>query len=243
MILWKADFSVLALVDGHPKKDLILQAQDPSRATLIDVPRTGAKALKLTTHPGDINIAGSQIEQRCDVYHAKLGTADPMGYGEGYEGWWIHSILLPDDFQAPLWHPYILFDFHGVMRASGANLQINFQRTQGDDTKPGIMQIQINCGDPMNLTTHNGLIGLPEKNLWYDFVHHIKWTSTGTGFIDSWVNGRRILAYKGPTLFQGDTTYLKMANYHLPWSDIPDIASSVIHDRVMHGTQASIISV
>lgn len=243
MILWQADFSKLFLPIGSPTKDLVLQARDQSRISLIDVPRTGGKALRLHTEPGDTQIAGSLIEQRCDVYHTYPGTAAPYGYGQGYEGWWAHSILLPDDFQAPFWHPYIIFDFHGVMDSAGANLQINHRRTPGDDTKPGIMQIEINCGDPQHPTTHYGLIGLPVKNFWYDFVHHIRWSSTGNGFIDSWVNGRRILAYKGPTLYQGDTTYLKMANYHLPWSDIPDLPSSVIHDRVMHGTQASIISV
>jgi hypothetical protein len=72
------------------------------------------------------------------------------------------------------------------------------------------------------------------RNVWYDFVYHVKWSSAGDGFFDVWVNGAKKLSHVGPTLFVGRGCYLKLANYHVPFGR----ASSVIHDRVIRGTTA-----
>jgi len=70
-------------------------------------------------------------------------------------------------------------------------------------------------------------------------VYHVRWSSGSDGFFDAWVNGKRVLAHKGPTLYVGQGVYLKLANYHSPVCDpYPACvgthkASSVIHDRVI----------
>ena len=43
------------------------------------------------------------------------------------------------------------------------------------------------------------------------------------------MNGRQVLAHKGPTLYVGKDCYLKLANYHEPDGQ----PTAVIHDRVI----------
>ena len=71
-------------------------------------------------------------------------------------------------------------------------------------------------------------IGPVVKNVWYDFVYHVKWSSGSDGYFYAWVNGVKKLSYTGPTLYTGQGCYLKLANYHTPTG----FASSVIHGRV-----------
>jgi hypothetical protein len=229
--MWTAD-----LVN---RTNLTLEAKDPSRATLVEGMRPGTQALRLQTIPGDDHISGSGNLERCDVYQCVPGTADPVVY-QDQTIWVAHSIKLPDDFQWPLWHPYVLFDFHNKGTSVAANLHVNFRRIAGDDLALGELQIQLFSGDPMKPTeTAYVTLGRPPRNTWLNFLHHIRWTSGSTGFCHSWLNGLRVLAYKGQTLYRGQGVFLKLANYHLPFRpgvDGTPTASAVIHDRVVVGT-------
>ncbi len=118
---------------------------------------------------------------------------------------------------------------------------VNFQR-QADTTLPGLLTITayggVNSGDG----PYGATIGQLNKNVWYDFVYHVRWSSKPDGFFDAWVNGNRVLSHRGPTLYAGQGVYLKLANYHNPICDpYPACigkhkASSVIHDRIIRGT-------
>src|SRR5262249_900927 len=88
-----------------------------------------------------------------------------------------------------------------------------------------------------------------QKNVWYDFVYHVRWSSGADGFFDAWVNGRKKLSHHGPTIYSGQGVYLKLANYHLPvcdpWPDCIgtlNVGSSGIHARVIRGTTPLAVS-
>lgn len=225
----------------------IEQSKAPGRATIVPFGRDGNTALRLHTDVGDTDVAFSGINERDDLYLVVPNTADPVVYGEGVEQWWAHSIYLPDDFQYPRWHPYVLFDFHNTGESTTASMQIDFARDPADASAPGHLEVRLSVGTPSTPTYTTGSAGVVQKNVWYDFVHHVKWSSNPDGFLRSWVNGREILNYHGPTLFVGQGVYLKIANYHLPVCDpFPACigmhsASSVIHDRILEGPTAASI--
>src|SRR5204862_324161 len=75
-------------------------------------------------------------------------------------------------------------------------------------------------------------IGPIAKNVWYDFVYHVKWSSGSDGLFQAWLNGRQVMNYSGPNLYVGQSCYLKLANYHTPLG----VPISVIHSRVVRGT-------
>jgi hypothetical protein len=202
-----------------------LQAKEPSRASLADKGRDGGRGLRLRTEPGDRGIAGSGDMERADV---RLDEAE-TGCFEGREQVWEHSMLLPDDFAMPTWHMYVLFDFHH----SGPRGQANFHVLHKD----GVLRFWGFGGERVGDGFYQATIGPAKKNVWYDFVYHVKWTSRRDGFFRAWVNGEQKLDHRGPTLYAGQGCYLKLANYHTPVCDpypgCRGAPSAVIHDRVI----------
>jgi hypothetical protein len=211
------------------------QAKVPGRATLANIGRDGGTAVRLHTEPGDNNVDFSGDLERNDLYL-------PPVYNQGEEQWWAHSIMFPDDFAFPTWQMYVIFDFHNS--GSGpfqANFHLNFDSN-------GALIFRgyggVNSGDG----PFTAPVGPVTKNVWYDFVYHVRWSSGPDGFFDAWVNGVQKLAHRGPTLYAGQGVYLKLANYHTPVCDPypacigTDPASSVIHDRVIRGTTPDAVS-
>jgi polysaccharide lyase-like protein len=202
-----------------------LQAKAPGRASLANSGRAGGRGLRLRTEPGDYNIAGSGDMERTDVYLSQTDT----GCDEGREQVWEHSILFPDDFAMPTWQMYVLFDFHHTGPGGQANFHVNFA--------DGALVFRGFGGRSVNDGHYQAKIGPAMKNVWYDFVYHVKWSSSSDGFFHAWVNGVKKLAHHGPTLYAGLGCYLKLANYHTPvcnpYPGCTGPASSVIHDRII----------
>jgi len=238
-ILWSCSFPNVPADCGFEE-----QAKVAGRASLVNFGRDGGTALRLHTEPGDNNVASSGTMERDDVW---LNQAATNGY-EGQEAWWAQSILFPDDFTMPTWQMYVVTDFHNTSSGSWqANFHLDFE-PQADITKPGNLTMRgyggVNSGDG----AYSATIGQVSKNVWYDFVYHVRWSSGSDGYFEAWVNGAKVLSHRGPTLYSGQGVYLKLANYHTPVCDPypacvgTQPASSVIHDRVIRGSTALSVS-
>jgi hypothetical protein len=214
------------------------QAKVRGRASLVNV--AGRPGVRLHTKPGDNNVAGSGASERNDL---TLSQAESDGY-EGREHWWAHSIMLPGDFVIPPagaeWHWYVLADFHDTRNRGG---QANFHVLVQPDGQLrfvgyGGPNVPTGPGTPGYESRFEAVIGPVVRNVWYDFVYHVKWSSGSDGFFNAWVNGVRKLAHRGPTLYTGYGVYLKLANYHSAFGQ----PSSVIHSRVLRGTTPAAVS-
>jgi hypothetical protein len=205
------------------------------RASLIGIGRDGGTAVRLRTEPGDNNVSGSGDMERNDLL---LSQAESDVY-EGREAWWAHSMMFPNDFAMPTWHAYILADFHHTGPTGQANFMVLFQNGTWSLTGYG--------GPGVNGGGFSAAIGTPQKNVWYDFVYHVRWSSGGDGFFRAWVNGVKKLDHRGPTLYSGQGAYFKLANYHTPVCDpypgCTGPGSSVIHDRVIRSNTPQAVSV
>jgi len=204
--------------------------------------RDGSNAVRLHTEPGDSDVAGSLANERNDLALSQKAT----DCYEGREQWWAHSILFPDDYADPppstvtSWNFATVFDFHNTSPGAGqANFQINAWPASATlPNRPTGLAFQMAFGEQMNPTLKVYPIGPVVRNVWYDFVYHVKWSSGPDGFLTAWVNGAKKMDYSGPTLYAGQGCYLKLANYHTPFGK----PSSVIHDRVVRGTTADAVS-
>ena len=206
-------------------------AKVPGRATMVNV--AGVNAVRLHTEPGDNNVNGSGDHERNDLI---LNQSRSDGY-EGKEHWWAHSVLFPNDYVDPpestlsSWHFGLVADFHDTSDAGG---QANFQvmampRTAISPDRMTGLNFKISYGNQFSPNTHVVHIGPVVRNVWYNFVYHVKWTSGSDGYFDAWVNGVQMMAYRGPTLYAGQGVYLKLANYHSAFGQ----PTSGIHARVI----------
>jgi len=208
------------------------QAKEAGRASLVTV--AGIHGVRLHTEPGDSNVAGSGTAERNDLSLSPTAT----DCAEGREQWWTHSILFPNDYTAPPaptpgnWTWGVVFDFHHTGHSGQANFHV--------DAMPDPVGLRFRGygGDFSNPVEYEAPIGPVVKNVWYQFVYHVKWSSGADGFFDAWVNGVQKLAHRGPTLYAGEQCYLKLANYHSGFG----LASSVIHGRVLRGTSREVVS-
>ena len=206
------------------------QAKVAGRATMVNV--GGVNAVQLHTEPGDNNVAGSGDSERNDLTTSQATT-------DGYEGkthWWAHSVRFPDDYIDPpisvaTWNFGLVADFHNTTNGTGqANFQVqSMPAAATSPDRPTGLGFKIAYGNQTSPTEEYFPIGPVVRNVWYNFVYHVKWTSGTDGFFDAWVNGVQMMAYRGPTLYAGQGVYLKLANYHTAFGQ----PSSVIHARVI----------
>lgn len=175
------------------------------------------RGVRLETRPGDAGIAGSGGAERTDL----ALSPEETGCSQGVEQWWAHSLLFPQDYGLPLvtrdnpWPWGVVFDFHHTGLEGQANFQIQVAG------KPPELELAIS-GGPVESnggpgsSTRRFPVGPVVKGHWYEFVYHVRWSSGGDGFFDAWVDGGRVVAYRGATLYAGQGCYLKLANYHTP---------------------------
>src|SRR5213079_3103718 len=158
---------------------------------------------------------------------------------QGQDEWWAHSLMFPPGYVPPpvasVWNWGALFDFHNSAAGGG---QPNFMVYAA----PTGLELHMAGGpNTVNLPSDPGYysiaIGPITKNVWYDFVYHVKWSSGSDGLFQAWLNGQQVMNYSGPNLYVGQSCYLKIANYHSPLG----VPVSVIHSRVVLGhTQADV---
>jgi len=204
------------------------QAKEPGRAALVKPGRSGGAGIRLRTEPGDSQVNGSGNWERNDLALSVAATA----CSEGEEAWWAHSVLFPDDYIAPPAGGGVVLDFHHTGSGGQANFHV--------DAMPNPVGLRLRGygGARVNEGEYKVTLGPVKKNRWYDFVYHVKWSSERDGFMNAWLDGKKVLAYRGPTLYRGMSCYLKLANYHSPFG----LPSSVIHDRVIRGTSAKAVA-
>ena len=184
--------------------------------------------MRLHTEPGDDQTNGSGTWERNDL---SLGQVRTDCYA-GKEQWWAHSFYLPNDFVMPTSGGGIVMDFHHTGSSGQANFEIQ--------TMPGVgMRLRGYGGPEVSNGQFETVVGPVTKNMWYDFVYHVKWSPNSDGYFHAWMNGKKVMTHNGPTLYTGQGCYLKLANYHSP---LNGQASSVIHDRVIRGTTWNAVS-
>lgn len=204
-----------------------LQAAAPDRAALITQARDGSNAVQLTTQPGDSELSGSGTAERADLELSPSGDY----CNEGQEEWWAHSLMFPSDYVVPTgdgnWG--VVFDFHHTGQTGQANFQIFSTPTGLEFGIAGGPTVIDSVSDPaFNVVS----IGPVTPGVWYDFMYHVKWSSGSDGFFQAWLNGQQVMNFSGPTLYAGQSCYLKVANYHTPTG----APVSIVHNRIVRAT-------
>jgi hypothetical protein len=196
------------------------------RATLVSTSRAGTKAVQLRTQEGDSSVNGSGSWERND-----LSLGPQAGYcNNGQAEWWAHSVRFPDEYKVPS-QGGVVMDFHHTGSTGNANFHFN--------AMPTGLRIHGFGGNPSSPSEYKVELGAVQRNVWYDMVYNIKWSTGTDGYAHAWMNGKKVLTYSGPTLYPNMGCYLKLANYHDPVGG----PSAIIHDRVVRGTTAASVAI
>jgi hypothetical protein len=194
-----------------------------TRCTIMPAITYGRPCVKLTTKAGDNNVHGSGDMERSDLYHVMGSGGAPLVFGEGEDQWWSLSILFPDNFQFPTWHNYNLFSFHQESGHGANQWHGFFQADPANDANPGILRLEGAGGgspDAPAVRWGGDILRQPiARNQWLELVWHVKWTSGNSGFTTLWLNGEKKVHHEGPTKYDDEGCYLKLANYHTPVCD------------------------
>src|SRR5205814_3338501 len=177
---------------------------------------------------------GSVTTERADL---DLGISSTY-CNQVQDEWWAHSLMFPQNYVIPpagsVWNWGVVFDFHHTGPTGQPNFQIASLPTGLEFWVSGGPTVVNGPTDP---GFHRAAIGPVTKNVWYDFMYHVKWSSGSDGFFKAWLNGQQLMNYSGATLYVGESCYLKLANYHTPLG----VPIPVIHSRVVRGaTQADV---
>lgn len=193
-----------------PSLDLwMVQAKEPGRVSVVPSPgRRDQKALRLQVLPGDTNVAGSG--PGADRADAMIGSSLTDAV-EGREQWWAWSTYFPNDYHptpATAWNGFL--DFHNTGDTGLAN--IGFQ-VNAHYAAPRLEMTVY--GDTPSRPPSTFTLGRVRRVQWYDFILHVVWSSNPrVGFVELYLDGRRIAGpQRRPTLYAGQSAYLKLANY------------------------------
>jgi hypothetical protein len=203
------------------------QAKVLGRAHLISTARDGSTGVRLLTKIGDSNVSGSGSHERNDLTTSQTQT----DCYEGREQWWAHSTLFPSNFVIPASDGTYKFNLFFQFHHTGGTGQPNMAAEVVSNANGGL-RLRIYGGPSVDREQKRVSLGPIQKNVWYDFVYHVKWSSKSDGLFDAWVNGKKVLTHRGPTLYAGQGCYVKPSNYHSAFGK----ENAVIHDRIVRGT-------
>jgi len=198
------------IYDGFEKKSLSdIWSQKKIEPSAIEIQskivRKGKNALKITIHKGDcFQPAGvNSKDSERDELRERKNLWPHEGESHGYS----FSIYIPKDFPIvptrlvlAQWKQNDEFDKASVnnpilaLRYVGGELFITLQTTE----KKNIL-----------FSTHKEIRGK-----WLDFVFHIKFIRTKSGFVRIWMNKKKIINYKGVTAYTERYNYPKPGRFY-----------------------------
>jgi hypothetical protein len=233
------------------------RADDTSRIGLVNGGRDGSKALKFTTQELDNCVHGTPENwERSEV----LIRAEDTGASPGATQWWAHSVFFPTEFQvaSPAYSEALFFQFKEAITEGSPIFALDVSREPAAGGTRSILHAVTRGaggsdeGKQYEYITSSGaemkgacLTDDFQEGVWYDFVHRIVWSHTGTGSHEIWLRKagqpvKKVLHKTGINTMYGNNpaAYLKFGMYHSAVSGI----SSVIHDRIRRGNSFAAVA-
>ena len=196
-----------------------VQALQGPATVVRDHVREGSYAARFEVRPKtDLTLPGG------DRSEALTGT----GEAAGSESWWAWSTYFDTNFNP---NPDSSWNIFTQWHNSGSG-QANVHFEVNTASSPWKIQMRAFGG---NQDENQQIFPLADfqRNVWYDFVFHVRWAPDGTGFVEIWVNGDRVVPLTHrPTTYVGQSVYLKQGLYRGESS----LTSVVYHDGMRRGT-------
>jgi hypothetical protein len=235
----------------------------------VDGGRDGGKAIKFTTQNLD-NMVHTSCTPAPGTWERSMmeTTKQTTAATQGTEQWWAHSLFIPPGFTMPGtagdWSAHLFLEFHRTAVDSvpaGTSPMISLVLFNQPGTTPRtVFRALANGagGVPSDGAQYTysvpGAPGIkgqcifddPVIGVWYDFVHHIRFSATGDGFHEMWMRQagqpvRKVLDQRNINALVNTTeqSYLVIGAYHTPQ---PNVVTPMIHDRLRRGNSFAAVA-
>ena len=176
-------------------------------AVSADCARTGVKSVRITVREGDIDQIGD------DGKHTERAELDSGKHAfVGRDVWYGFAFLIPPSF--PVVDNRLVIAQWKQYGVSGSPLIAERYRNGKHDLTIRLADSSWGWRKSYSLPTI-------KFGRWNDMVYHIRFSSGEDGLVDAWMNGSRVVTYKGATAFKEgeDNIYNKVGLYRDRWKD------------------------
>jgi hypothetical protein len=154
---------------------------------------------------------GTSTSPRAEAYIDRTATAAV----EGQDWYYAWSTMFPSAENTGWWAKGGDWNYFTQMHGTGSVGAIFALGVDATGTTPSIYYEHL-TKDPNNLSIdlkiEKTVLGPIRYDHWYDFVMHVRWSASGTGVVEFWVDGTKWLTQSGVTLPPGGA-YLKQGYY------------------------------
>ncbi len=172
----------------------------------------GRRAVRIELRPGDYVSEGWRAELT-DPYLARVGQ----------DLWYGFSTLIPTDYPIDEDNSCMLAQWHDWTNPVPPMLANRYNKGTFYVThdNAGIEQMVL-YKDPAFA-----------RGAWHDFVYHTHWSEGPDGYIEGWIDGRKVVEFRGPTLYPGSKLgpYFKFGVYCTTDVKVPHAAYDADYSR------------
>jgi hypothetical protein len=170
--------------------------------------RTGKYSYKFHVKKGDFKASSDRQNdrERQEMYNNQ--SVDP--YGE--DVWYKYSILFSESFPTSFYYePVVVGQWKHIEQYKGRSPFLSFRVGTGPNDTIDTQFVVKNIEKP------NGGFSMPagylEKNKWYDIVVNFRNSVDTDGYVNAWINGKKVISYSGPTGQVKGSSYFKLGIY------------------------------
>ncbi len=180
-------------------------------AVSTDYARTGTKSVRITVRESDIEQIGDDGKQ---TERAELDSGKHAFVGR--DVWYGFSFVIPPGF--PVIDNRLVIAQWKQYGVSGSPLVAERYRNGKHD-------LTIRLADSAWGRRKNYTLPEIEFGRWNDMVYHIRFSRGEDGLVEVWMNGSRVVTYKGLTAFKEgeDNIYNKIGLYRDRWKELMTI--------------------
>ena len=191
--------------------------KDYAQKIVTDNVRAGRVALRFESRHGD-----RLVRDKPGQYHNEMSAYNHFKAKMGHAYWYGISIFIPADFPIHQ-NRLVLSQWHSV-RDPG---EIPRSPPLSQRFENGWFLVKV-CHGAKKIYTENPcpkkLVIYRNRNLklgvWHDFIYHVRWSYRDDGFVELWIDGKKVVGYRGPVGYNDDEgPYFKYGIYR---NDIED---------------------
>jgi hypothetical protein len=197
----------------------VIHTEALTRFPVKDIIRAGKTAVRFELRPGDQWEGASSYRDGPDQFRTELSGHRNFTATMGKDYWYGFSMLIPADFPHAAVTQVIIGEWHDVADQG----EISRSPVLAQRYEYSVFRVQLYYSSQEIQRSDSGIRKVIyddyhfKKGVWHDFIYHIKWSYESDGFVEMWLDGKKLTDYKGPVGYNDNQgPYFKYGLYIRP---------------------------